>query len=121
MAQARADRRVVELTVEGWVFAASLGETTREGLNAIVNGRAGQNLRADPRPDGRLLGRLKGGALIQRLETRNGWSKVRRQAWVVRSATDAGAPAAASTPATTPAPVPTTPAPARDTSPRPAP
>ena len=120
-AQARADRRVVELTVEGWVFAASLGETTREGFNAIVNDRAGQNLRADPRPDGRLLGRLRGGALIQRIETRNGWSKVRRQAWVVRSATDASAPTAATTPATTPAPVPTTPAPARDTSPRPAP
>ena len=114
-AQSRADRRVVELTVEGWVFAASLGETAREGFNAIVNDRAGQNLRADPRPDGRLLGRLKGGALIQRLETRNGWSKVRRQAWVVRSATDAAAPAA---PATTP--VPTTSSPARDTSPRPA-
>lgn len=121
-AQARADRRVVELTVEGWVFAASLGATTREGFNAIVNDRAGQNLRADPRPDGRLLGRLKAGALVQRLETRNGWSKVRRQAWVIRSATDAPAPAAATTTsATTPAPVQAAPSPARDTSPRPLP
>lgn len=115
----RADRRVVELTVEGWVFATSLGETTREGFNAIVNDRNGQNLRADPRPDGRLLGRLKGGALIQRLETRNGWARVRRQAWVVRTATDAGAPAAAPQPAqTTPTPAQTTPTPARDTTPR---
>ena len=122
-AQGRADRRMVELTVEGWVFAASLGETTREGFNAIVNDRNGQNLRADPRPDGRLLGRLGRGALIQRLETRNGWSRVRRQAWVVRTATDAASPATAAPPATAPATTPpsATPSTARDTSPRPAP
>lgn len=123
-AQARADRRMVELTVEGWVFAASLGETTREGFNAIVTDRQGQNLRADPRPDGRLLGRLRTGALIQRLETRSGWAKVRRQAWVVRTATDAATPSAAATPSVTPstqAPGPTSPVPARDTSPRPLP
>ena len=118
-AQARADRRVVELTVEGWLFATSLGETTRDGFNAIVNDRAGQNLRADPRPDGRLLGRFVRGALVQKLETRNGWARVRRQAWVARSATDAGAPTAAPQPAqTTPAPVATTATPARDTTPR---
>lgn len=121
--QGRVERRVVELTVEGWVFAASLEATTREGFNALVGDRMGQNLRADPRPDGRLLGRLRGGALIQRLETRNGWARVRRQAWVVRTATGTGGAAA---PAPQPAPVtpaPVTPSvvPARDTSPRPAP
>lgn len=114
-AQGRVERRIVELTVEGWVFAASIGETTREGFNAIVNDRQGQNLRADPRPDGRLLGRLVRGALVQRLETRNGWARVRRQAWVARTATDAAAPPQA--PAT-PTPAATTPATPRDTAPR---
>jgi hypothetical protein len=115
-AGARADRQLVELTVEGWVFGASVGETTREGFNAIVNDRQGQNLRADPRPDGRLLGRLNSGALVQRLETRSGWVRVRRQAWVARNATDAAPPAAA-----TPTPTANVPSPARDTAPRAAP
>ncbi|HVX87863.1 MAG TPA: SH3 domain-containing protein, partial [Gemmatimonadales bacterium] len=118
-AGARADRQVVELTVEGWVFGTSIGETTREGFNAIVNDRQGQNLRADPRPDGRLLGRLNSGALVQRLETRNGWVRVRRQAWVARTATDAGAAASAPQPAaTTPVPAANAPSPARDTATR---
>ena len=123
-AQGRSDRRMVEVTIEGWIFAASLGATTREGFNAIVNDRAGQNLRADPRPDGRLVGRLRGGALIQRIEVRNGWARVRRQAWVARSATEGGdAPAASQTTRQVPDPQPAPREPQsapRDTSPRPA-
>jgi hypothetical protein len=99
--QGRVDRKAVEITVEGWIFASSLGATTREGFNAIVNDGQGQNLRADPRPDGRLLGRLSGGALLQRLETKDGWARVRRQAWVARLAVSD--PPATSTTTATPA------------------
>ena len=110
----RIDRKAVEVTVEGWIFASSLDATTREGFNAIVNDGQGQNLRADPRPDGKLLGRFSGGALLQRLETKDGWTRVRRQAWVARLAVS-DPPAASTT--TTPAPTATP----RDTAPRPAP
>lgn len=116
--QGQGDRKAVEVTVEGWIFANSLGETTREGFNAIVKDGQGQNVRADPRPDGRLLGRFNGGALLQRLELKDGWARVRRTAWVARLAVvngTASAPVVSSAP---PTPVPTTPAPTPDTSPR---
>jgi hypothetical protein len=112
--QGRVDRKAVEITVEGWIFASSLGATTREGFNAIVNDGQGQNLRADPRPDGRLLGRFGGGALVQRLETKDGWARVRRQAWVARLAVSAppAAPATTATPSAPPAQSAPAPAPA---------
>ncbi|MEO6066503.1 MAG: hypothetical protein ABJB33_04895 [Gemmatimonadota bacterium] len=109
--QGRVDRKAVEVTVEGWIFAPSLGATARDGFNAIVNDGQGQNLRAEGRPDARLIGRLSGGALVQRLETKNGWARVRRQAWVARLAVDE--PPAAT--ATTPPPGAATPQPPRDT------
>jgi hypothetical protein len=114
--QGRVDRKAIEVTIDGWIFARSLGPTTRDGFNAIVNDGQGQNIRADARPDARLLGRLNGGALVQRIETKDGWAHVRRQAWVARLAV-ADPPAAATSSATTPA---TTPTPVRDTTPRPA-
>ena len=80
------DAKAVEVTLDGWIYARSLGATSREGFNAIVNDGQGQNLRADPRPDGRLIGRVSGGALLQRLETKDGWAHVRRQGWVARIA-----------------------------------
>src|SRR5688572_11689059 len=116
--QGAGDRKAVEVTIEGWVFGRSIGTTTREGFTGIVNDGQGQNLRADPRADGRLLGRLSGGALVHRGETRDGWIKVRRQAWVARLAVDgASAPVATPTNPTTP---PQTTPPPRDTTPRPA-
>lgn len=123
--QGRVDRKAVEVTVEGWIFASSLGATTREGFNAIVNDGQGQNLRADPRADGRLLGRFSGGALLQRLETKDGWAHVRRQAWVAKiaivdpPAATSAAPAATTPPPATPQPL--NPTPARDSAPRAAP
>lgn len=116
--QGQGDRKAIEVTVEGWIFASSLGNTTREGFNAIVNDGQGQNLRADPRPDGRLLGRFNGGALLQKLEVKDGWAHVKRTAWVARLAV-ANAPA--STPVVSSTGTQTTPAPAPDTSPRPTP
>ena len=113
LTQGRVDRKAVEVTVDGWIFARSLGATTRDGFNAIVNDGQGQNLRADARPDARLLGRLSGGALVQRLETKSGWAHVRRQAWVARLAAELPAASSSTTTAT-----PNTPPPPRDTTPR---
>ena len=115
--QGRVDRKAIEVTIEGWIFARSLGATTRDGFNAIVSDGQGQNLRADARPDARLLGRLSGGALVQRLETTNGWARVRRQAWVARLAVEAP-PALPTTAAAQPATATATPSPSRDTAPR---
>lgn len=121
MPQGQVDRKAVEVTVEGWIFASSLGPTTREGFNSIVKDGQGQNLRADPRADGRLLGRFSGGALLERVETKDGWARVRRKAWVARLAIvdpPAAQAPAANSPAATPAITPTQ---ARDSTPRPSP
>jgi hypothetical protein len=112
--QGRVDRKAVEVTVDGWIYARSLGATTREGFNAIVNDGQGQNLRGDARPDARLLGRLSGGALVQRLETKSGWAHVRRQAWVARLAVELPGATANTTPPATDNAAP----PSRDTTPR---
>jgi len=115
LTQGRVDRKAVEITIEGWIYARSLGATTLEEFNAIVNDGQGQNIRADARPDARLLGRLSGGALVTRLETKSGWAHVRRQAWVARLAAELPS---APVPATSASSAPTTPAPSRDTTPR---
>ncbi|HEU4569886.1 MAG TPA: SH3 domain-containing protein [Gemmatimonadales bacterium] len=108
----RQEPKAVEVVVEGWIFAQSLGATTRDGFNAIVNARGGQNLRADPRADGRLLAHLGEGALVQRLESKDGWARVRRQGWAARLALAAQGGAATPAPATPPSSTSATPAPA---------
>ena len=65
-----------QVTIEGWVWARSL--QARDGgaydLRVFVDG--GENLRREPQ--GAVTGRLSTGALLEELERRPGWIRVRR-------------------------------------------
>ena len=71
-----------EFRLEGWMFSQSVTRANREGYDAQT--RARENLRAEP--NGRILARVSSGALFDRVEERNGWSRLRRDVWIPRSA-----------------------------------
>lgn len=72
--------RWIRVTIEGWVWMASL--RTRDGGNydLVVSARGGENLRAEPQ--GTVVGRLEQGTLLEEVERRTGWVRVRRSAWI---------------------------------------
>jgi hypothetical protein len=70
----------VEADLEGWIWLASLeGDRTGE-LDLVVSAAGGENLRDAPR--GRVTGRLGEGALLEELERREQWARVRRRGWI---------------------------------------
>lgn len=69
-----------EATVEAWIWAPSVEPDTREGHDLSVSARDGENLRATP--NGRRIGRAREGMLLDRVETRESWVRVRRTAWI---------------------------------------
>jgi hypothetical protein len=80
-----------QVTLDGWVFGASLRAEKRDGFDVVVTPPGGENLRSAP--NGPVLARLKYGALFERVEARGTWVHVKRAGWVARSSIDA--PAAA--------------------------
>lgn len=83
-----------QVGLEGWVFSRSLAPANREGFDLVVTRKPTENLRQ--LPGGPILARLNSGALLSRVETRSGWTHVRRVAWVpsrVLHPVDAAAPA----------------------------
>lgn len=91
------------VTLEGWIFAQSLQRANRDGHNLQIRHAPEENLRE--MPNGPVIARLVQGCLLDELERRGAWVRVRRSGWVategVRSLRQvAAAPAArASTPA----------------------
>jgi hypothetical protein len=85
----------LEVTLEGWIWGRSVGPTTRDGHNLIVNARSGENLRANP--NGRVIARLAEGFLLDEVERREGWVRVRRSGWMWARSLDlvSGAPSTA--------------------------
>lgn len=71
-----------EFRLEGWMFSQSVTRADREGFDAAVRSR--ENLRADP--NGRIVARVATGALFDRIDERGGWSRLRRDVWIPRSA-----------------------------------
>jgi hypothetical protein len=86
-----------EVVVEGWIFTSSTNPTKREGFDLVVSAADGENLRESP--NGEVVGRVRAGALLRKLESRGGWTRVSRAGWVPRKAISA--PVAADTPAVT--------------------
>ena len=83
-----------QVTVDGWVILAALRKVNRDGHNLAVSRSV--NLRATPSTNGRILGRLVAGALLDQVEQRDTWVHVQRDGWVASAALAAGpAPAAA--------------------------
>lgn len=83
----------LEVTLEGWIWARSVGPTDRDGHNLIVTARRGENLRATP--NGRVIARLANGFLLDEIERAEGWVRVRRTGWMwARSLAPVGGAAA---------------------------
>lgn len=93
-----------EITLEGWIFRQSLQTVNRDGHNLQVNRGPVENLR--DAPNGRVLAQLVQGFLLDQVEQRGQWVRVRRSVWIASTALDgrrstvAGSnPVAAATPA----------------------
>lgn len=102
-----------EVMLDGWIWTASLGPTTRDGFNQVVNLNGGENLRLEA--NGERLGRALEGVLLNRVTRRGGWTRVQRRVWVQASAVAGSAPAGAAAGAggqAAPAPPPPPPPPA---------
>lgn len=86
--QGRADANGwIEVTLDGWIWSRSLSPTNREGHDRVVDARGGENLRASP--NGRVLARVANGCLLDHVETREGWVRVRRTGWIWGRSLDA--------------------------------
>ncbi len=97
-----------EVVVEGWIFSSSTAPTQRDGFDLVVRASSdGENIRESPNGD--VIGRVRNGTLLRKLESRGGWTHISRAGWVPSAAI--GAKAATDTPAVS-QPAPTPPAPA---------
>lgn len=74
------DNGWVRVTLEGWIWARSVDPTSREGFDLVVAPRGGENVRAEP--NGPVIARLGNGALLDEIERRPGWVRVRRTGWM---------------------------------------
>jgi len=70
----------VAVTMEGWIFAASVGTTDRDGYNLAVTRAPEENLRSAPA--GALVAKLAQGFLLSRVDTTDRWVHVRRDGFV---------------------------------------
>jgi hypothetical protein len=87
-----------EVVVEGWIFTNSTGATQRDGFDLVVTAPDGENIRESP--NGEIVGKVRTGTLLRKLETSGGWTHVSRAGWVPRQAI--AAPASRDTPAVAP-------------------
>lgn len=93
--------RWLEVDLEGWVWERSLQATRQGSFGLVVSERQGENLR--DAPSGAVVGRLGRGTLLNEVERRPGWVRVRRRAWVwsasvVETSSAPARPAAPSSP-----------------------
>ena len=70
----------VEVTLDGWIWSRSVTPRARDGFDLAVSPSAGENLRAEP--NGPVRARLREGCLLDEIERRDGWVRVRRTAWM---------------------------------------
>ena len=78
--------------VEGWIFTESTDRTRRDGFDLVVTPVKGENLRESP--NGAVVGRVREGTLLERVEQRGRWTHVRRKGWIPRKALPGKAAAA---------------------------
>jgi hypothetical protein len=72
--------RWVQVDLQGWIWTRSIQVTDRPGFDLTVSVEPHENLRVEP--SGAVLARLVAGALLERMEDRPGWTRVRRVVWV---------------------------------------
>ncbi|MGH7541490.1 MAG: hypothetical protein ACRELC_10865, partial [Gemmatimonadota bacterium] len=84
LALVRTEGEWSEVALDGWLPTSSLARTTREGFNRVVSSVGGESLRDGP--EGAVVARLLQGFLLDEVEAREGWTRVRRSGWVRRVA-----------------------------------
>lgn len=70
----------VQVTLEGWIWGQSLRRVQNGNFDYEVSPAAGENLRVEA--NGTVLSRLDTGFLLQAVETRGAWVRVRRTGWM---------------------------------------
>lgn len=70
----------VEATVEGWMWTPSLRSRERTPYDLVVAADGGENLRGGP--GGEVTGRMESGTVLEEMERRPGWIRVRRTGWI---------------------------------------
>lgn len=87
LASRRVDGAAIELQLDGWIFARSVGAAAKDGFDLQVTQPGGQNLRVSAAPGARIVARLARGALLQKVGVDgHGWVHVQRYAWVPAAA-----------------------------------
>ena len=86
------------VTLEGWIFATSVGPTPRAGYDLAVSRAPEENLRSAPA--GALIARLPQGFLLNKVAegTSGSWVHVLRAGWVEKAAVESLAQVASSDP-----------------------
>src|SRR5213082_2032753 len=84
------------VTLEGWIFATSVGPTPRAGYDLAVTRAPEENLRSAPA--GALIGKLPQGFVLNKVAegTAGSWVHVTRAGWVEKSAVETVAQVATS-------------------------
>ncbi len=90
-----------QITLEGWVFKPSVQSVRREGHTLSINHGPVENLR--DAPNGKVIAQLVQGFLLDQVEQRGQWVKVRRSVWVATAALRGPEVAATTRPAPAPA------------------
>lgn len=68
------------VTLEGYVWTASLQVLREGGFDLVVSASGGENFRDEP--SGRVAARLETGTRLEEIERVPGWIRVRRTAWI---------------------------------------
>ncbi|MFW6039779.1 MAG: hypothetical protein ACOC9N_01735, partial [Gemmatimonadota bacterium] len=73
--------------LEGWIWAASVETTDRDGFDLIVTKTGGENLRRESDADAPRAAILMQGMLLDSLGSEGDWRRVRRAAWIWSAST----------------------------------
>jgi hypothetical protein len=76
----RTDGDWIEMTLEGWVWSASVQSQPRDGHDLRVTASGGENLRTEP--NGAIIARLSRGTLLDEMDRQGNWVHVRRIGWM---------------------------------------
>ena len=74
----------IGITLQGWIFGASVGPTPRAGFDLAVTRAPEENLRSTPA--GTLVAKLPRGFLLSKVGAEGRWVRVQRGGWVKRAA-----------------------------------
>jgi len=71
-----------QVTLEGWIWKPSISSDRRDGFDVVVSKPGGENLREQSDAGSRRVAILERGMLLDSLESRGNWVRVRRTAWI---------------------------------------